>query len=85
MKRYFALALLAFAVLGNSTATKAWVAVPKECVPILRVPPASYVPDPATLSPPQPVAYSTWYYALSDNWACGPVPARWFVAVRAAF
>ncbi len=85
MKKYLALALLAFAFSGSSTETKAWVAIPKACVPVLRVPPASYVPNPAMLSPPQPVPYSVWYYNLSDAWACAPVGVQPVVAVRAGF
>lgn len=61
-------------------------APPKECIPVLRIPPDRYVPFPELLSPPQPVGYSTYYYELYGVfcegkpqkdciWQCVPVKA----------
>lgn len=87
MTKYLTLAVLAVAFASSSTQTEAGdccVPVPKECVPTLRVPAENYVPYPELLTPPQPVAYSIWYYNLYEPfckgrperdciWACVPV------------
>lgn len=88
MTKYSLLALIALPLAGGSTQAEAGdccIKVPKECIPVLRVPAQDYVPDPAMLSPPQPVPYSVWYYNLSDHWACAPIGAKQVVAVRASF
>ncbi len=92
MARYLTLALLPLAFVAASIQAASAGGVPKECVPVLRIPAESYVPYPALLSPPQPVAYSTYYYELYDTfcrgkpmqsciWSCEPVvPVRGVVA-----
>ncbi len=88
MTKYLILALLAVVLAGSWTQAEAGdccIKVPKECVPVLRIPAEDYVPDPAMLSPPEPVPYSVWYYNLSDRWACVPVGSKPVVAVKASF
>jgi hypothetical protein len=92
MKNYRTLAVLALAFVVSSTQTQA---VPKECLPVLRIPPENYVAFPELLSPPQPIGYSTYYYELYGVfcqgkpekdciWACLPVGAK-KASVKASF
>ncbi len=99
MAKYLTLAALGLVFAGGSTETQAGgccVSVPKQCVPVLRVPPENYVPDEAMLSPPEPVPYAVWYYNLYETfcrgkaekdciWACAPVVPPHGVSVRASY
>lgn len=99
MTKYLSLALIVVCFAGSSSQVKAGaccVVVPTACVPILRVPPETYVPDPAMLSPPAPISYSNWYSGLYEPycrglaekdciWACAPVAPKSRVLVKAGF
>lgn len=86
MKKYLALAVLCFALAGGAAQSKELGKAPKECFPILRIPPEEYVYSPAVFYPPDwPVPYSVYYYNLYQQfcagepadkciWACGKVP-----------
>ncbi len=92
MRIYLTLSGLALAFAIYSTQSQA---VPKECLATLRIPPENYVAYPELLSPPQVIAYSTYYYELYGVfchgqpekdciWACLPVGAK-KAAVKASF
>jgi hypothetical protein len=96
MMIYLAVALISLAFALSSGRTEAAdKAPPKECIPVLRIPPQNYVPFPELLSPPVPVGYSTYYYELYGVfcegkprkdciWTCVPVREK-KASVKAGF
>lgn len=97
MKKYVALALLGLALAGGAARARAegcCVKTPKQCVPILRIPPEDYAYGAAIFIPPnKPVPYSVWYYAFYQSfcsgkpadqciWACGKPPPLRGAALR---
>jgi hypothetical protein len=97
MKKYLALAVLGLALAGGTARSRAegcCVKTPKQCFPILRIPPEDYVYSAAVFFPPdKPVPYSVWYYSLylsfcagkpADKciWACGKAPPIRGAALR---
>ncbi len=97
MPKHLILTSLALIVAGSSAQTQAGYKVPKECVPVLRIPVESYVPYPALFSPPDgPRPYSVYYYNLYETfchgkaekdciWTCAPVVTKTGAVIKAGF
>ncbi len=97
MKKLLAFALLGLALCGGATQSSAagcCIETPKQCFPVLRIPPEDYVYSPAVFFPPdKPVPYSVWRYSLYEPfcsgqpaakciWACAKAPPKRDAALR---